>query len=287
MSFEQISQYKVILLKTFKTFCSFCNTHGINYYAAYGTVIGAIRHNGLIPWDDDIDVYMLRDDYERFKKLNQEALKIGYRIEGPENLGYTAMFLKFVDNNTTLWEDEKNPYILGVYIDVFPLDYVHYDNQKFLKIYKNLSRSFFSYLRIHHKNTMNLILEGIRERNLKKSLRSLRGLLCDGLNEKKAYKKFLFYENEIKQTIPSDKLASYLGPYGIRELFPTEWFSHKKYFDFEDIKIVVPAGYDQYLKQIYGDYLVFPPVEKQVSHHFHHYINFDKKIQLNEVKYEK
>ena len=77
---EMTAAYKKSLLQTFKAFDCFCRKHGITYYAGGGTLIGAVRHRGIIPWDDDIDVLMLKEDYDRFIALKQECSNSDYRI---------------------------------------------------------------------------------------------------------------------------------------------------------------------------------------------------------------
>ena len=114
-------EYKKKLLETFKAFDAFCRKHDINYYAAYGTLIGAVRHKGLIPWDDDIDVLMLPDDYNKFCSYRGNV-DGHYDIVDSRDENYWLLTLaKFVDMNTTLWEMEEYPCVTGVYIDIFPL----------------------------------------------------------------------------------------------------------------------------------------------------------------------
>ena len=125
--------YKEKLIETFYAFDQFCTKNDIKYYAAYGTLIGAVRHKGLIPWDDDVDVYMLREDYDKFCSFRGHV-DSHYDIMDINDENYWLLSLaKFVDTNTTLWELKELPLILGVYIDVFPLDEIESDTNLELK----------------------------------------------------------------------------------------------------------------------------------------------------------
>ena len=116
------------VLKIFKVFAAICEKHRLRYYAAYGTALGAIRHHGFIPWDDDFDVAMPRDDYERFRKMAEEALPARYKYCDWHNTKELSpnVYAKIQDSNRVAVLDiEKKigrtlPH--GVYIDIFPLD---------------------------------------------------------------------------------------------------------------------------------------------------------------------
>ena len=113
--------FKNKLLETFKAFIEFCNEHGIKYYACGGTLIGAVRHQGLIPWDDDIDVWMMPDDFKKFCSYRGKIQGHYDIMDGRDDNYWLLSVAKFVDVDTTLWEEEEYPCVTGVYIDVFPL----------------------------------------------------------------------------------------------------------------------------------------------------------------------
>ena len=114
----------------------FCNTHHLRYSLSSGTLIGAVRHGGYIPWDDDIDIYMPREDYERFlaSYADQEGR---YRVLDPNKEShYYYTFAKVVDQRTRMVEKETKGYEIGVYIDVFPVDYVTDDMKRRQRVFK-------------------------------------------------------------------------------------------------------------------------------------------------------
>ena len=103
---ELKNEFKRILLKTLEDFILLCEEKNLRYYAAFGTVLGAVRHGGMIPWDDDIDVYMPREDYNRLLSMRND-LKNDYELVDLENDGYYQDFAKFVNRKTTIIESKE------------------------------------------------------------------------------------------------------------------------------------------------------------------------------------
>ena len=276
-------EYKKKLLETFKAFDAFCRKHDIKYYAAYGTLIGAVRHHGIIPWDDDIDVTMIREDYDRFISLRRELESSKYEIVDPSNPGYYLSYAKFVDKTTTLWEVEQYEYIIGVFIDIFPLDHVEGN----IETLKGRHKKFFNICNCHFSGYQNLLCKS----SLKKlSLSHPRGiiywlyLLTLKIRKKYYSQKFWEYESQLR-TSKGDKLLCFDIQYAIeKELFKSEWFEKQIRVPFENTEICIMEGYDQYLTQIYGDYMTFPPVEERVSHHYHYFLDLDRRWTISEIK---
>ena len=133
------NQLKTALASTLKAFIDFCQQHALTYYAAYGTAIGAVRHHGLIPWDDDIDVFMPREDYNKLLSLRSTLNTTEYEIIDIENQGYYLYFAKWCQRNSTLIEKPGEP-ALGIYVDIFPLDYFDEKYCKPLLKYNELYR---------------------------------------------------------------------------------------------------------------------------------------------------
>ena len=158
------SLYKEKLLKTMKEFTDVCRRNDIEYIGAYGTVLGAVRHKGLIPWDDDIDVFMTRENYEKFLRLKKSLAGSGYEIVDLDDKGYYLPFAKFCDTNTTIWEVESLPFVFGIFIDVFPLDFVEEDDRECEKLrnaYMALFRRYIHSLRVYHAKDL-LSLKGLK-----------------------------------------------------------------------------------------------------------------------------
>lgn len=278
-------KYKVKIIETFKSFDGFCRDHDIKYFAAYGTLIGAIRHHGLIPWDDDVDVWMLPEDYEKFCSFKG---RVGghYDIMDSRDDNYWLFSLaKYIDTNTTLWESEHYPCVTGVYIDIFPL----YVGENIMELYKIKD--------LYDKQSLLLTRSMMYH-----SLREFGSLLKHGnWNGIKDYLVDIFIlphkQDGIKENCDrcintlkeqkGDYVVSIEGPYHQKEVFKRSLFEFESEVLFEGFPISVPLKYDEVLRQLYGDYTVLPPKEKQISHHAHFFLDLDQHWTLEEIKKKK
>lgn len=265
------------ILNVFNYLLSVLDKHGLKYVACGGTVLGAVRHKGFIPWDDDIDIYMPRADYEIFLQLKDEVKKDGYDIVSEADEGYYLPFAKIVDKGTSIWEYEENPYILGVYVDIFPLDEFDQKNgiaKKQAKYCKWFERYWNSLKQIPFVKIYNNLLR--RDYN-----NVIIGLMSKLLSKKLAYKFFLSYKKKcIGQKGPwCVCLSTWTG-----KIFKTEWFEKAVEMPFENIMIKVPRDYGDYLKLLYDDYMTLPPVEERVSNHFRYFIDIHQRWTIEDIR---
>lgn len=272
-----LSCQKSILLKTFSRFHLFCEEHKLRYCAGYGTVIGAVRHKGLIPWDDDIDVYMPRSDYDRFVRLNCFAKELGCEIISSQNESFYLPFAKFCDAKSTIVEYKEWPFVIGVFIDVFPLDETNESVNSSLK--QEFTKNFEIYRAGNSPYEIKKMLLALKKRNFRWAAIHFRNYFFYGILGKILYGRIL---KKIK-SITGDFYISYCGPYK-NEQFPKSWFGNPILVEFEHLKMYIPQEYDLYLKNLYGDYMRLPPEEKRVSHHELYYFNFESRMTLNQVK---
>lgn len=244
-------------LKVLATIHCFCVKNKIKYFLVGGTLIGAIRHNGFIPWDDDIDIAMLRRDYEKFISTFHAN---GYYIASPQTINnYYAPFAKVVDETTRLKEHISSEIEIGVNVDVFPYDNVPDDLQKAKKQY---SKSRILYNLLLMKSLV------YKKRPPLKNLTYLFGkiitkpLSYDYLTkqiEKNAKK----YNNQT-----SGKVSQIVYPlYKEKTTWPKSLFDEIVLHKFENEEYFIPKGYDKMLRITYGDYMILPPKEQQVAHH--------------------
>lgn len=283
---EQIineEQYKEHLFRILKFFISICEKHSLTYCCAAGTMLGAVRHNGIIPWDDDVDVFMPRKDYESLLTLAKEMEGDGFCLISAENCSSFATFAKLYNMNTTLWEIESIPFVYGVYIDVFPLDETSDDKNSFLKKYRYLRSLFRKYQLSQMKFSIKRLLREIKEGDKKMAVKDLLSIFVPSFMSCYYRKRIVRFEKEaaLKR---GNHLVSYYGDYWGKEYFNKKWFDSYVDMAFSGITVKVPKNYHEYLTNVYGDYMKFPPVEKRKSHHYHYYLNMDKGMSIEEIR---
>jgi len=257
---EQKQKLKSIQLELLKILIMICNQEGIRYFAIGGTALGAVRHKGFIPWDDDIDIGMPRKDYEKFISIAQEKLPSYLFLQSfKTEKAYLNGFSKIRDSRTTFLETAAKELNInhGVYLDIFPLD----GHPKSIpeKMYFYLKKKCYDArisLEYYDENERVSI-----KSNIKTALRLLYPDCRKVIAKRDAmYKRFDFDKSEY--------VANFYGAWGKKEVMPKLYFGEGTAVEFEGFEVVIPENYDQYLKNVYGDYMTLPPVEKRVSHHY-------------------
>ncbi len=259
---EQLRKLQLKSLEIFKYFKKFCDEHGLLCYFCGGCCIGAIRHGGFIPWDDDIDVFMPREDYDKLPELWAKYADVNkYSCERTNEKDFMGNIMtSIVDKETTVirpWQEGKDGH-KGVMIDVIPLDGCAPNGLK-RKIQKFWAMIFSLYCSkmapVNHGKLIHVIGKI---------------MLCLVPGDKLKYKLWKFAEKQMtKYKISDSKFITELcsGPHYMQNEYPKELFESAVYKDFEGEKMPLPVGYDEYLKIAFGDYMKLPPKEKQVPHH--------------------
>lgn len=276
-------KYKKILINTLKYFISICEKNQLTYYIAAGSTLGAIRHKDIIPWDDDIDVYMPREDYEKLLSLKNNINNKQYEIISLNDAGYYLPFAKICNVNTTIWEYKQFPFIIGVFIDIFPLDRINASKVETTKLFKRYNSKFHNYLRGIKQHTFNDFIKSLKDCNIKSFLNLILDISYYRINNKRFLNSFLDYEKQLNNSKEGDYLVVFGGSYGIKEIYKREWFLNSIEADFADIKVKIPKGYNDYLTYLYGDYMKLPSIDKRISRHYQYYINIDCRKTINEI----
>ena len=271
-------RWNAIIVDVLRQFIKFCKEYGLTYYCCGGTAIGAIRHQGMIPWDDDIDVFMPRPDYDRFVEIATSIDLGDYELVTPYNHdNYPLYFVKLCNRHTTLQEEADTPCVYGLYIDVFPIDGAPDDYetaramvQKFTKT-KNKLEAIST-----HSSFREYLSLLVKPKEWGRFVRKTVGFFFRSMYRKRLLRQMnrLMYQYNYET---STLVAVYCGSYGPKEVFPKAWLAGTVPFTFEGLIVDLPSGYDQYLRQYYGDYMQLPPVEKRISHHVKAYFNLDQR----------
>ncbi len=266
LDIEKIKDLQKLGLDLFKAVIEVCEKLQLKYYLLGGTLLGAVRHKGFIPWDDDIDVGMPRKDYEIFIQKAQGLLPEHYFVQNCYTEGKFSMaFCKIRNSNTTFIETSVKDFKInhGIFIDIFPLDYYPQDRKKKKQFYKKklwwdrIIRKKFTWKYTIKAKIKNMLLR----------------LLTFPIAPNKAAKKL---DKLFKEVSSSDMIANYCGAWGEKEIVPKDWYGEGVQLEFEGLKVNAPAQYDKWLTQVYGDYMQLPPEEKRVSHHYTEVIDLEK-----------
>lgn len=258
---ENLREIQEIELRILKKVADICEKNNIRYYLKGGTLLGAVRHQGFVPWDDDIDISMLRRDYEKFMTLFNTSEHEGLELNClGRTLNYNRNIAKIYDIGTCSWEmDRPNKFTEGLFVDVFPLDAVPSSklcsriNTIYLKIMHNiLEMSLTNEVKTKHSNFMKLIYRiGI----------PICHILIDPMKQVQRI------ERALKRFNSQTGIEEVSSPIDWDIYYPLKAFGQKKYLKFEDEEFQVPEDPDSILRNQYGDYMQLPPEKDRYPHH--------------------
>lgn len=248
------------ILEIAKDFHNYCQKNKLTYYIIGGTFLGAIRHKGFIPWDDDMDIAMPREDYEKFLKdfPQDKYLILNYKT----NKDYKYYISKLCSKEYMIKEKTGNQ--VNLFVDIFPIDGMP----------KNKVAKKIHCLKIlYHRMKLSFYYNDTIDKNKK---RKLYEKILIFIAEKIPFKKII---NPSREKAKIDKLlmknsfynsfysGTIMGAYREREIVETRLFGKPELYTFEDTKFYGPEKSDEYLTHIYGDYMKLPSKEKQICNH--------------------
>ncbi len=271
-----IEEMKRIELEILKDVAKFCDNHQIRYYLGGGTLLGAVRHKGFIPWDDDIDISMPRKDYLRFINSYNNKASNYFVASIYLNADYPYTMAKVFDKRTYLQDNTlvKSPEYLGVFIDVYPIDGLPaseieqrllFKEQEFLNIL--LHGSLMSYTKSYKYNdsfSSFSWLKGVARTFMKYIAIALFRPFSSSKLIAKINSNLEKYDFDSSEYVAA--IVDCIHGAACEKIKRTK-FEPRIKFKFEDDEFWGPSGYEQYLSNLYGDYMKIPPENRRVSHH--------------------
>lgn len=263
-----LKETQAISLEILHTIADICEEQNLRYFLIYGTLIGAVRHKGYIPWDDDVDIMMPRPDYDQllaylYKNINRYPnLKV---FNHDVNKDYPYMITRISDDRYYLDMANEKPYGMGVFIDIYPFDGLGNTQKEALKFGlkgDRLSSICYQATREHFamETTSSLF---------RKIVKYPFYLFSKAVGKDKLQDKL----EKLARVKPYDK-SKYVGCVvwlsgGEKDIFKRSWFDDYVILPYEKYQFRVPKEYDKILTHIYGDYMQLPPENERVGHHYY------------------
>lgn len=256
----QLRQLQLAILDIAVEVKRICLKYNIKFFLIGGSLLGAVRHHGFIPWDDDMDIGMLRKDYEKFISICKEELHEEYFLQTFEtDNSYTHPFAKIRINNTSLIEDYSinSKQHNGIYLDIFPYDNMP-DNVFLQKVHYLLFKSFkwcamgksdYSFTEVKKRRFSNFMKNALFFISKNKAMKKCIDI-CKMFNKKNCA-----------------NVINMCGAYKYNEYAPVSSFNKLVKINFEGIDFFAPNNYDELLTNMYGDYMKLPPIEQRGKQH--------------------
>ncbi|HPZ89897.1 MAG TPA: iron-containing alcohol dehydrogenase [Bacillota bacterium] len=282
---QYMPRLQKLVCEILEEFIAICELYKLRYYAISGTALGAIRHKGFIPWDDDVDIAMPREDYDKFLKVAPKHLSGHLFLQTYETEpGCPRYYAKIRNSNTTFIEvgskpDDRNR---GIYIDIFPLD--GFPSNKLKQLICWVMKTIFDDSISYVYNNFNLRKALFGPDAFKRIMHRMVGFLATRtmfrgydvgkINRAKEdyFTKFKYEESEL--------VCSYGGVYGKKEIIPKEFLGEGLKCKFGQLELIVPEKYHEYLTHFYGNYMQLPEENKRLVGHPRKIVDLEKSYKF-------
>lgn len=259
-----LPEIKIIVTDILRYIDRVCRENDIRYYIMFGTLIGAVRHKGFIPWDDDIDICIFREDYERFiKAINTNSHIYGY-IGFETDPYYYFTYGRVIDRRTILTNRPKRDIKdFGLFVDVFPMDNIA-DSE-------SLQHTFFERFTFYRNRVWKTIPTRYNDVNkpfllrFKRWLREMPARFKLGVSNFGKYREMYIASLQTYKNDSCDYIT--IAETYKKCVFPKKYFENSIDIQFEDLVVKAPACYHEILSETYGNYMVLPPKDQQITNH--------------------
>ena len=253
-------------LRLLKKFHVFAQKNNITYYVLGGTLLGAVRHKGFIPWDDDIDIGIPRSDYNRFLKMVKDG-EVPFKVRSFQtNENFLERFPQLIDDSLLVVRNDRSvPEVTGAWLDFFPLDGI----PSAYPLRLAWSRIITLFIAVHRLSVIDT--NGFGKSKVGKSrVLTLFANVNDKLHIGRRInaKKALHRLDRVASIFSYDKSkwVNHSMSSRMAYIFPKDWYEPGAWYDFEDMKVFGPSNYDAILRQLYGEYMRLPPPEERGKH---------------------
>ena len=264
---DKMKRIWAVYLDMYLSFSEVCEKYGLKHFVIAGTLLGAIRHNGFIPWDDDFDVGMMREDYEKFVKVAKDEFSYPLFFQSPEtDLDYYMSWVQIRNSSTTAVSPVTNHrrFNQGLFLDIFPIDHVDINNVE----------HDYQLIYMYAKRCGAYMRQGSKRLNERQKQDAITYYTDNPLQELKMLQQVA--------SNPQYKSSNYVTNavftgYGWEKMVhPANKYEKVEKHLFEGIEVIIPSGYDELLRIQYGDYMSFPPVEQRGTRHSGTFFDPDK-----------
>lgn len=263
-----IAETQKVSLNILKVITKICDKLSLRYFLIYGTLIGAVRHQGYIPWDDDTDIMIPRPDYDKllaYLALHESELRPLAVFNRQTCAQYPYMISRISDSRYHIVMENEKDYGLGIFIDIYPYDGLGNSFQEALKYgLKGDRMSSFCYQATRNHYAVETTTSGLR-----KVLKLPMFLVAKLIGEN-------FFQNRLANLARKKGYdqSEYVGCViwlsgGQKDIFKRSWFDDFSLVKFEDTEFRIPANYKEILEQVYGDYMKLPPKSERIGHHYY------------------